>query len=402
MNENIKKLKSSMYLMIIGDIIGYNISCNNDEDIENIKNKLDLDKNYDSNAIYYTRLININFFYNSGGFNDYKIEKKKVSFNSLYYLAFIDAFVEFINKSKNDIDILKIDFISNIEKFNNDKNLELEKSLYKLNDIKYKNNELLIHKNIINTKFKKNKITKHNSNISLFYSVIIGVQFYNNIDNLIKISLQMTRLINNNAFSYIGSILISLFASFIINKIDIEKWMFEAIDIIKNTDKIDNILKEILDQDKVSKNEYINQMVDFKENKNKFIIQLEKYIKFRFDEKNNYLMKKIEFMKFSDLRIIYYFNNFSNKNYLPYFCPGSTTFDCIIISYDCLLECKNNFELLILYTILFFGDSYSTGGLSLSLFGLMYGFNNIPKVFYKKKDFEMKKNIDKIIKKIKK
>ena len=218
---------------------------------------------------------------------------------------------------------------------------------------------------------------------------------------LIKFSLQMTRLINNNAYSYIGSIIISLFASYIKNNINIEKWMFEVIDLIKNTDKIENILKEILDEEKIEKDEYVNSLVNYRENKNIFITNIEKYIKFRFDEDNNFIIKNIEFMKFSDLRIVYYFNNFSDKNYLPYFYPGSTIFDTIIISYDCLLECRDNFELLVIYTILFIGDSHSTGGLSLSLFGLMYGKKNIPKHLYKN-NFEMKNKINELINKIKK
>ena len=116
--DNYFKIKISMYLMIIGDIIGYDIILNN-IDIESIKNKLNLEKNYDSTAIYYTRLININFFYNNYGFNNYDISNKKVSYNSLYYISFIEAFIDNTNNLKNINDIkinkLKKSFINNLE-----------------------------------------------------------------------------------------------------------------------------------------------------------------------------------------------------------------------------------------------------------------------------------------------
>ena len=295
--DNYFKIKISMYLMIIGDIIGYDIILNN-IDIESIKNKLNLEKNYDSTAIYYTRLININFFYNNYGFNNYDISNKKVSYNSLYYISFIEAFIDNTNNLKNINDIkinkLKKSFINNIKKYN--KEYDIEKLLYVINDVKYKNNEIEINKNILNNKYINNKITKNNSNISLFYSIFIGIIYYDNINMLIKLCIHMTKLINNNAYCYIGSIIIALFVSYIILGIKIDKWIFEILDLIKNTDKIEKILKEILDEENVNKDEYINILVNYKDNLNIIILKIEKYIKFRFNEKKNYAINNIEFM----------------------------------------------------------------------------------------------------------
>jgi len=95
-----KKLKKIFYLTIIGNIIGFNNSYYNDDDI---KNKLNLNKNYKQNAIFYTRQINIDFWYLYGGYSKYDISNKKTDIHIIYFLSFLDTYIEHCVSSSNQL-----------------------------------------------------------------------------------------------------------------------------------------------------------------------------------------------------------------------------------------------------------------------------------------------------------
>ena len=424
-----KKLKKIFYLTIIGNIIGFNNSYYNDDDI---KNKLNLNKNYKQNAIFYTRQINIDFWYLYGGYSKYDISNKKTDIHIIYFLSFLDTYIEHCVSSSNQLQNNQFGMINensnswnsnDIDKIMNSyiDNLNIYLKKYNLQELNYQ-------------KLKTNSLSINYNHTVLLPSIVIGLLYFDNniklnnipsidLKNIIKLSFYISKTINNNYLSCLGSIALTLIVSYAINNIDINKWFFELLDVFKNTNIIDDIVKEYLGMKSQEKNNinindendikyYMNQnelkfseYIKFKETKKQIIFILEKYIKFRFDENNNNSFKYYEFMKFPDLRILYYFENFTEKKDIEnkeqyisnidednFFNPGFSIFDCLIIAIDSLIECKDNYELLIIYTMLFIGNTSVCGSIASTLYGILYEFKNIPKNLYKN-DFQFKNDL---------
>ena len=57
---------------------------------------------------------------------------------------------------------------------------------------------------------------------------------------------------------------------------------------------------------------------------------------------------------------------------------GDSGFSSVIMAYDCLLDAKDNWETLIIYSALHWGDSDTVGSIACALYGAMYGFKNVP------------------------
>jgi len=49
------------------------------------------------------------------------------------------------------------------------------------------------------------------------------------------------------------------------------------------------------------------------------------------------------------------------------------------VAYDCLLVCDGNWEKLVIYGMLTFGFTYVIGAIAGGLYGLMYGFGDVPR-----------------------
>jgi hypothetical protein len=63
--------------------------------------------------------------------------------------------------------------------------------------------------------------------------------------------------------------------------------------------------------------------------------------------------------------------------------PGVSGYDSGIITYDALVDCKNNWETLVVYSILNVGDGDPTGTITGRWYKVLYGYNIIPKSSYK-------------------
>ena len=80
-----------------------------------------------------------------------------------------------------------------------------------------------------------------------------------------------------------------------------------------------------------------------------------------------------------------------NKNRIY---PGAGGDDSVIIAYDALLDSKDNWEKLVVYSMLHVGDSDTTGTIAGAFYGAMYGITNISKRMTKK--FNMTKELSDI------
>jgi hypothetical protein len=206
---------------------------------------------------------------------------------------------------------------------------------------------------------------------------IIGIYFYKEeqIDDLLYLLINFTKKLYPNGVSIIGSICSSLFVSFAMNNIDINKWI----------DKIINLLKS-----KKFKKIYL----DNTDNQNKYNTDLELYLH-KLNKYNS--IKDIDIVKYNPgARIQYYFNHFTENKDIFY--PGNSGDDCIIIIYDIIYSNykikKNysNYEKLYIDLGLNSGNNNNLFTIGSCLFGLLNDYEYINSLII---------NNEKIAKKIK-
>lgn len=379
-----EKKKYSLYSLIIGNLIGNN----------NFSISLDQNINYNNIIIYNTRKINIDFFKLYGGFNNYNYNKKNVNYSIYLIISYLQTIVNYNNLDNIDLDKFILNITNNLNKLNDEYNfIILNNQLsYTINYLNF--NQVIIY-NILNKNFKQYSYYNINITLTLYFALINTIFFYDmDFNKLLVFNINISRYFNNKPFVYIGCIILSLFITYIFKKIDIKDWIFNVVEYLENND-LENIIYNLYKKIYINEKEFINNISNFKEDKNKVIGILKKYISFRFDDQNN--IKIYDFLKYYDLRLFYFINNFSEQ-YDNYYYIGYSTIEAIIIIYDTLVESDNNLELLIQYASLYYGNSCDTGSISMVLFYLLYDKKYLIKNIYKK-DFIFKKIINNILKK---
>jgi hypothetical protein len=293
------KLNNKQFALVlgcIGNMIGFSSAINISRD--NI-------------TIDYTDDIIFRFI-NNGGITKFNPSKYVLSSEVLFLLDVIKS--KNINEVKNNFKYR----IKMIEDDENERNLD------------------------IITKFSiENNDNKYNEEANSSFVIIRSIPF--SLDNdMIKKSIEITKLTHNNDISILGGISCAIITKLSIEKVDINKWIKILI----------NKLEEIVI--KVSLG-----------NKEKYIDKLKLYL-----ERNN----KNKALIYPRIRSEYYYRNFNNSKYIYY---GNLADDSIIISYDILINCIidgiPSYEKLIYYGALHLGESSLIGFLSSFWYGLYFG-----------------------------
>jgi ADP-ribosylarginine hydrolase len=195
----------------------------------------------------------------------------------------------------------------------------------------------------------------------------IGLVFYDNQDLLIKASIDIGRLTHNSSFGYLAALTVSLFTSYALKDIDIYKWPFMLIDLLNSDD-----VKKYVNDDQDEQNDY-----------EKYINYWVKYVDTRFENGKPLSYKSHKNLIF---RSRYYYENFT-KDTLSLLI-GESGFCAVIMAYDSLVDCDGFWEKLVIYSALHLGDGDTVGAIAGFLYGVLYGFGDVPEGNLKNLEFK--------------
>jgi ADP-ribosylglycohydrolase len=365
-----KKFKACMILAALGDVIGFNngiyeFNNSNDFSINTIGD------NYIIEGSHYTNYIIFDFI-NTCGFYNCPLPNMTISDDTIFHLSMAKALIE---SNENN-------FLANIEK-NMIKEINTpDKILDMINKYRIGNVTLNSLKKLKNgDNWLKFQYKENDGGTGgCMRTMCIGL-IYPNInqrEKLIKLALLSTRITHNNAIAWLGAITSALFISLAINNIEPSYWIFELISLLESS-VIDNIVEENIP------NDYVNYIKD----KKIFVDKWKKYQQIRFDK---YKFKEIKLMMMPNYRSKFYHDMFHFNNNRIY--PGAGGDDSVIIAYDALLDSKDDWEKLVVYSMLHVGDSDTTGTIAGAFYGAFYGNTNISKIMTKK--FNMTKELSDI------
>lgn len=207
----------------------------------------------------------------------------------------------------------------------------------------------------------------------------IGLRYYKDedLDKLIDISITTSKLTHNSPIGFLGGLASAYFVKLAINKIDINNWC--------------SLLINLYESEKVKK--YIDiQNDDIYFDYRSTIRIWKKYLSLYFDSKNELNLLKIKQNLLSRLDLFKVFDEmlYPNSDYNTNI--GSTGQSSIIMAYSALLDCNKNWEKLTYYSMLHTGDSDTVGAIAGGLYGIVYGFENVPTHLLK--NLEMKKELE--------
>ena len=193
----------------------------------------------------------------------------------------------------------------------------------------------------------------------------IGLAFHGikNREKLIKYSLEISRMTHNNGVGFLGGITAALFTAFALEDIHIYKWPLLLIKHLES-DFLENYIKNT------------RGYKDYNYEKYQFIDKWKSY------NDDKFINDQLKNKPTTNLvhRNKYYYTSL-NSNTFSFAYIGSGGDSSVIIAYDCLVDSGNNWEKLLIYSMLHTGDTDTTGCIAGSWYGALYGFKDVPKHF---------------------
>lgn len=223
------------------------------------------------------------------------------------------------------------------------------------------------------------KTTSGGSGASMRTSCI-GLLFHGDSKrmDLIRHAIESSRITHNHATGILGGVTSALFAALAMENKDVKEWPHYLLKLLRSG-IIDKYMADTRDHDR------------YKNDKHNFISQWERYVETKFDTDGNVIKRKSS----SNLvfRCDYYLSNYgiaknSSGITISNHMMGSGGDDSVIIAYDCLLDAGDNWEKLVIYSMLHVGDTDTTGAIAASWYGIVYGTKNIPEHLFDHIEFK--------------
>ena len=352
---------NTLYYALIGDTIGFgngNTSSNNFNDMKCTNNN-------EAYQLSGWTSYHIFDFISKGSYSGFKLNDYIISEAGMFMLAVYDALSTTKLKKYESNTIVDNIIIRIMEYYNNDK---------KKSKRFYDDNLIEKLRDLSEADFNYNTFSYNEDNLGsepLVRGIPLALKYNNDIEKLLELSIETTRITNNNPTSYIGTFATALFISLAIKKIDPNKWIDELLNYFIDGNINDYIKNKI----KTNKKEIRFHFQDLVE----YQYLLNNYKESRFDKKTNKFLPSnnggSKYLMFLPDRIFYFYSKFGSPGN---FNPGSNGLDCLLIAYDSFMECDSNFEKLIYLSMLHAGKSNYTGCIAGALFGAYYGEKKLP------------------------
>lgn len=329
-------------------------------------------------------------FVDLGGVNDISLDGWRVSDDTIMHIKTAQSILNDFNSINSLGKILKKNFLIAYEQFNEEGHdlRHPEVATTKSLDFLSKGGEW-------NT--MPYNLTYGGSGASM-RSLCIGLAFYGeeNRDKLIQIAIESGRITNNSSVGFLGAFASALFVALAIEGKKINDWPFILLELVKS--KVNKYIRTSgRDIEYYERDHHI------------FIEKWYRYIEDKFDVDGNVIIRKsnrnliyrgkyyqetfgMQLMEQNTGKLMgdrHYNVNFigmpENKicvgNIIRSDFIGSGGDDSVIIAYDCLLDSGNNWEKLIIYSMMHMGDTDTTGAITGGLYGILHGFKNVPDNF---------------------
>jgi len=343
MSNNENKYIAAFLLHALGDTIGF-------------KNA-DWEFNYNRESSLDTINEFIFEFIDLGGINGIDLKDWRISDDTLYHIAIAKSMLEYNRKINHDFLIL---VKNNMAKMHN-KMIDEEKT-----DSIFRYPGKTISKYIQKFTDKDDARTlpydpKTGGNGAAMRNICIGMALYKEEqeDELIKVSIELSKLTHNSPIGYLAGFTSAYFASLAVREININKWPFMLMNLLESKK-----IKQYIDFDNIDiQMDYITYVKYWK-----------KYLDTRFVDDKPIKTRSTSNMIF---RIKYYYENFVKDTDADYI--GGSGFCALIMTYDALIDCGGFWEKLVFYSMLHPGDSDTIGAMAGGYYGLLFGFGDVPK-----------------------
>lgn len=345
-------IENALLHAILGDIIGFG---NGITEFNN--GKIFSKENYTNFVIEganYSNELVFNFIYN-GGFVEHPKPNMIVSDDTIMLLANCKALIKVLKGKPMKKSFLN-EYIDVISESTTDNSYDRFINIYKGGITTGKNLQNL-QNGLDYLKFPYSSVAGGSG--GSMRSGIIGAIYYRTTDlvTLLETCIETTLMTHPNTIAFLGSVVVALFASYIMRDEDIKLWISNMLDILEG-----NVIDDIV----------ISLRPDFEpyymRDKLAFINKWKNYHEDRFVE-GSLEYKRNDSLKYPSVRS-HILNSYSSRTNDMY--PGAGGDDSVILAFDSLISCNGSLEQIVIYSMLHVGDSDTTGCICGFLYGLMY------------------------------